>query len=69
MAGEKGFSKVEDPDAFKKRLKEQNTSKWLGKPLSGWRGDRDDGLYSTGANTMGKLDKTLYLQPGCITNV
>ena len=32
VAGEKGLSDVEDPDAFKKRLKEKKTSQWLEKP-------------------------------------
>ena len=33
VAGEKGLSELEHPDAFKKRLKEDNTSQWLEKPL------------------------------------
>ena len=35
VAGEKGLSKVEDPDAFKKRSKEKKTSQWLEKTLHG----------------------------------
>ena len=33
VAGENGLSEVEDPDAFKKRLKKEKTSQWLEKPL------------------------------------
>ena len=32
VAGEKGLSELEDPDAFKKRLKEEKRTQWLGKP-------------------------------------
>ena len=35
VVGEKGFSEVEDPDAFKKHLKEEKTIQWLEKPLHG----------------------------------
>ena len=35
VAGEKGFSVLEDADAFKKRLKEEKRSHWLEKPLHG----------------------------------
>ena len=35
VAGEKGLSEVDYPDAFKKRLKEEKTSQWLEKPLHG----------------------------------
>ena len=35
VAGEKGLSEVEDLDVFKKRLKEEKRSQWLGKPLHG----------------------------------
>ena len=35
VAGEKGLSKVEDPDAFKKRLKEEKGNHWLEKRLHG----------------------------------
>ena len=34
-AGEKTLSEVEDPDVFKKRLKEEKRSQWLEKPLHG----------------------------------
>ena len=33
VAGEKALLEVEDPDAFKKRLKEEETRQWLEKPL------------------------------------
>ena len=35
VAGEKWLSEVEDPDAFKKQLKEEKRSQWLEKPLHG----------------------------------
>ena len=35
VAGEKRLSEVEDPDVFKKRLKEEKRSQWLEKPLHG----------------------------------
>ena len=35
VAGKKGLSDVNDSDAFKKRLKEENRSQWLEKPLHG----------------------------------
>ena len=35
VAGEKRLSEVEDPDVFKKRLKEEKRSQWLEKPLNG----------------------------------
>ena len=35
VAGEKGLTEVKDPDAFKKRLKEEKRSQWLEKPLHG----------------------------------
>ena len=35
VAGEKRLSEVEDPDVFKKRLKEEKRSQWLEKPLRG----------------------------------
>ena len=35
VAGEKRLSEVEDPDAFKKRLKEEKRSQCLEKPLHG----------------------------------
>ena len=35
VAGEKRLSEVEDPDVFKKRLKEEKISQWLEKPLHG----------------------------------
>ena len=35
IAGEKCLSEVEDPDAFKKWLKEEKRSQWLEKPLQG----------------------------------
>ena len=35
IAGKKGLSEVEDPDAFKKHLKEVKISQWLEKPLHG----------------------------------
>ena len=35
VAREKGSSEVEDPNAFKKRLKQQKTSQWLEKPFYG----------------------------------
>ena len=31
-AAERGFSEVEDPDALNKRLREEKTIQWLGKP-------------------------------------
>ena len=34
VAGKKGLSEVEDPDAFTKRLKEEKASQWLEKRLS-----------------------------------
>ena len=51
IAGEKGLSEVEDPDAFKKRLKEQKTSQWLEKPLHG-RFPKDTEKVSTETVTM-----------------
>ena len=35
LAREKGWSEVEDSDAFKKRLNEEAKSQWLEKPLHG----------------------------------
>ena len=35
VAGEKRLSEVEDPDVFKKHLKEEKGSQWLEKPLHG----------------------------------
>ena len=35
VAGEKRLSEVQDPDVFKKRLKEEKRSQWLEKPLRG----------------------------------
>ena len=35
VAGEKRSSEVEDPDVFKKHLKEEKRSQWLEKPLHG----------------------------------
>ena len=35
VAGEKELSEVEDPDAFKKCLKEEKRSQWVKKPLHG----------------------------------
>ena len=35
VAGKKRLSEVEDPDVFKKRLKEEKRSQWLEKPLHG----------------------------------
>ena len=35
VAGEKRSSEVENPDTFKKHLKEEKRSRWLEKPLHG----------------------------------
>ena len=35
VAGKKQLSEMEDPDAFKKQLKEEKRSQWLEKPLHG----------------------------------
>ena len=35
VAEDKRLSEVENPDAFKKHLKEEKTNKWLEKPLYG----------------------------------
>ena len=35
VAGEKGLSEVEDPNAFKNRFKKEKRSQWLEKPLRG----------------------------------